>query len=128
MIIGSDNGLSPARRQAITWTNAGILLIGPLGKHQWNLNQNLYIFVQENGFENVVWKMVAILSLPQCVNYDYFWVAEQHGYYFAGNIFKYRKTSSISRTKSQNLNVSCFLLQRSLPNPLKPGVKLRMKM
>ena len=40
----------------------------------------------------------------------------------------YRKTSSISRTKYQNLNVSCFLLQWSLPNPLKPGVKLRMKM
>ena len=30
-IIGSDNGLSPARRQAIIWTIAGILLIGPLG-------------------------------------------------------------------------------------------------
>ena len=30
-IIGSDNGLSPERRQAIVWTNAGILLIGPLG-------------------------------------------------------------------------------------------------
>ena len=30
-IIGSDNGLSPDRRQAITWTNVGILLIGPLG-------------------------------------------------------------------------------------------------
>ena len=30
-IIGSDNGLSPCRRQAITWTNVGILLIGPLG-------------------------------------------------------------------------------------------------
>ena len=29
-IIGSDNGLSPERRQAITWTNARILLIGPL--------------------------------------------------------------------------------------------------
>ena len=27
----SDNGLSPGRRQAIIWTNAGILLIGPLG-------------------------------------------------------------------------------------------------
>ena len=26
--IGSDNGLSPGRRQAINWTNAGILLIG----------------------------------------------------------------------------------------------------
>ena len=30
-ITGSDNGLSPGRRQAITWTNVGILLIGPLG-------------------------------------------------------------------------------------------------
>ena len=30
-IIGSDNGLSPVRRQAIIWTNVGILLIGPLG-------------------------------------------------------------------------------------------------
>ena len=29
--IGSDNGLSPDRRQAIIWTNAGFLLIGPLG-------------------------------------------------------------------------------------------------
>ena len=30
-ITGSDNGLSPGRRQAIIWTNAGILLIRPLG-------------------------------------------------------------------------------------------------
>ena len=30
-IIDSDNGLSPGRRQAIIWTNAGILLIEPLG-------------------------------------------------------------------------------------------------
>ena len=30
-IIGSDNGLSPGWRQAIIWTNAEILLIGPLG-------------------------------------------------------------------------------------------------
>ena len=28
--IGSDNGLSPGRRQAIIWTSAGMLLIGPL--------------------------------------------------------------------------------------------------
>ena len=28
-INGSDNGVSPGRRQAITWTNAAILLIGP---------------------------------------------------------------------------------------------------
>ena len=31
IIIGSDNGFSPGRHQAIIWTNAGILLIEPLG-------------------------------------------------------------------------------------------------
>ena len=40
----------------------------------------------------------------------------------------YRKTSSISCTKSQSLNVSCILLQLPSLNPLKPGVQLRMKM
>ena len=29
--FGSDNGLSPGRRQAIIWPNAGMLLIWPLG-------------------------------------------------------------------------------------------------
>ena len=143
-IIGSDNGLSPSRRQAIIWTNAGILLFRPLAtnfseiwikiyvfsftkmhlkmssgkwrpfclslnvlrlsvdsivmpkavtslvqimsvpshylnkcwnivnstlrnKLQWNINRNWCIFIQENAFENVVWKMAAILSQPQCV-------------------------------------------------------------
>ena len=31
--IGSDNGLAPGRRQAIIWTNAGILLIRTPGTH-----------------------------------------------------------------------------------------------
>ena len=31
VIIVSDNGLPPGRRQAIIWTNAGILLIAPSG-------------------------------------------------------------------------------------------------
>ena len=30
-IIVSENGLSPGRHQAIIWTNAGILFIGPIG-------------------------------------------------------------------------------------------------
>ena len=40
----------------------------------------------------------------------------------------YRQISNISRTKSQNLTVSCLVLQLSLPNLLKPCVKLKMKM
>ena len=35
----------------------------------------------------------------------------------------YRQICNISRTKSQNFNVSRLVLQLSLANPLKPGVK-----
>ena len=67
-IIGPDNGLSPSQCQAIIWTNAGILLVGPLGTNFSDiLIGNSYIFIQENPFENGVWKMASILSWPQCV-------------------------------------------------------------
>ena len=70
-IIGSDNGLSPGRRQAIIWTNDGILLIRPLRNklQQWNFNRNPDILIQENAFEIVVCDMVAILSRPKCVKW-----------------------------------------------------------
>ena len=43
--IGSDNGLSPGRRrQAIIWTNAGILLIGPLGTNFSEILIEIQIF------------------------------------------------------------------------------------
>ena len=40
----------------------------------------------------------------------------------------YRKISNIRRTQNQNLNDSRLIMQLPLPNPLKPGVKSRMKM
>ena len=43
-IIGSINGLSPGRRQAIIWTNAGILLIRPLGTHFCDILIEIYTF------------------------------------------------------------------------------------
>ena len=65
-IIGSGNGLSPGRRQAIIWTSAGILLIEPLGT---NFNEILieiiYSFIKKNTFENLVRKTAAILFQPQ---------------------------------------------------------------
>ena len=68
-IIGSDNGLSPGRRQAIIWTNAGILLMINLkNKLQWNLVWNSYIFIQGNAFEYVICEMVEILPRPQYVD------------------------------------------------------------
>ena len=43
-IIGSDNGLTPGRRQAIIWTNAEILLIGPLGTNFSEILIEIYTF------------------------------------------------------------------------------------
>ena len=68
-IIGSDNGLPPGRRQAIIWTNAGILLIGTLGINLREILIRIHTFsFKKNPFQNVVWNMSAILSRPQCVN------------------------------------------------------------
>ena len=39
------------------------------------------------------------------------------------DIYIYRQTSTISHTKSLNINVSRLVLQLSLPNPLEPGVE-----
>ena len=43
-IIGSDNGLSSGRRQGIIWTNAAILLIGPLGTNFSEILNKIQIF------------------------------------------------------------------------------------
>ena len=43
-IIGSDNGLSPGWRQAIFWTNAGILLIRTLGTNASEILSEIHTF------------------------------------------------------------------------------------
>ena len=49
VIIGSENGLSLVRRQAIIWTNAGILLIG-----SWGTNfSELLIGIQSFSFKKL---------------------------------------------------------------------------
>ena len=48
--IGSDNGLSPGRRQAIIWTNAGKLLIKP---SETNVSEILFLICTRiNGWVN----------------------------------------------------------------------------
>ena len=51
--IGSDNGLSPARRQAIIWTNAGILLTG----HIWTKFSEILIKIHTSSFKKMHLKM-----------------------------------------------------------------------
>ena len=56
-ITDSDNGLSPDRRQAIIWTNAGLLVIGPLGANFSGMLIEIYrVSVKKHAFENVVWQ------------------------------------------------------------------------
>ena len=44
IITGSDNGLSPERRQAIIWTFAGILLNGTLGTYFSQILSEIHAF------------------------------------------------------------------------------------
>ena len=60
-------------------------------KLQWKHNRNLYIFIQENAFENIALKMAATLSEPQCLKIKYaaspcshilllWWIATNNGF------------------------------------------------
>ena len=90
-IIGSNNGLSPSHYLNQCWNIVNWALGNKL---QWNLNRNLYIFIQENAFENVVWKMAAILSRPQCFKWHIgsFYISS------AGPVFMRRKNLIINST------------------------------
>ena len=61
--IGSDNGLSPGRRQAIIWTNAKILLIGPLGTNFSGNLSEIHIF----SFKQIHLKMSSGEWRPFCL-------------------------------------------------------------
>ena len=62
-IIGSDNGLSPGRRQAIIRSNAGISLIGPLGT---NFSE-IWIGIQTFSLKKIRLKMSSAKRRPFCL-------------------------------------------------------------
>ena len=61
--IGSDNGLSPGRRQAIIWTNAGILLIGHPGTNLGEILIEIHTF----SFKIIHLKMSSGKWRPSCL-------------------------------------------------------------
>ena len=77
-IIGSYNGLSPGRRQAIIWTNAGILLISPLGTNFSEILIEIHTF----SFNNIHLKMSSVKWRPFCLclnvlnNYVFFFFSK----------------------------------------------------
>ena len=101
IIIGSDNGLSPGRRQAIIWANAGILLIGPLGTNFSEIVIELYRF----SFKKIHLKMSSGKWRPSCLGLNV--LKHFDGCWFAGKVAhltlnwtwpKYKKNSVESAT------------------------------
>ena len=62
-IIGSDDGLSPGRRQAIIWTNAGLLLNRHLGTNFSEILIGIQIF----SFKKMHLKMSSAKWRPFCL-------------------------------------------------------------
>ena len=62
-IIGPDNSLSPGRRQAIIWTNAAILLIGPWGTNFSQISVGIHTF----SFKKINLKMSSVKWRPFCL-------------------------------------------------------------
>ena len=60
--IGSDNGLTPVRRQVITWTNTALLSIGPLGT---NFSE-IWIKTQNVSFTKIQLKISPAKWRPYC--------------------------------------------------------------
>ena len=76
-IIGSDNGLSPGRHQAIIWTNAGMLLICPLGTNFSGILFEYHTFSFKKMHLNMSsWKWQPFLSWPQCVKSTWFAICD----------------------------------------------------
>ena len=61
--LGPDNGLLPGRRQAIIWTDAGMLLIGPLGTNFSEILIDIHTFA----FTKMHLKMSSAKWRPFCL-------------------------------------------------------------
>ena len=93
-IIGSDNGLFHGRRQAITWTNAGTLLIGPLRTNFSETSIGIHIF----SFNKMNFKMSRNWQ-PFCLGFN---VLMRRGWAFS-------QQQCVARRKGSRINwISCF--------------------
>ena len=81
--IASDNGLSPWRRQAIIFTNAGILLIWPLGT-KFN---KILIGIQTFSFKKMHLKKVVCEMASICLSLN---VLKFNGGYPTENVISFR--------------------------------------
>ena len=75
--IGSDNGLSPGRRQAIIWTNDGILLIRTFRTHFSEIVSKIHTF----SFKKIHLKMSSGKWQPCCLGLRVYSMVYAHNQY-----------------------------------------------
>ena len=74
---------------------------------QWNFNQNTVLFIHENASENIVCKMVAILSRGRWVNRN----PTIHKSYY--DIIQYNTSFHIAYSTQKELMTSCYKAQKA---------------
>ena len=83
MFIGSGNGLSPDRHQAIIWTNTGLLLIGPLGRNFSEIKIEMTILFSFRklhfNMSSVKWRpfcfsLIVLNATSQALNFIDIWI------------------------------------------------------
>ena len=86
-IIGSDNGLSPGRRQAIIWTNSGILLIRIPGTNFSDILSEIQTF----SFSKMHSKMSYAVWLQCCLGLNVLiYLVLRSKYYFTTRSFPWQ--------------------------------------
>ena len=119
-IIGSDNGLSPGRRQAIIWTNAGILLIGPLGTNFIEILAGIQTF----SFKKMHLKMSSAKWRPFCLGLNVLtllaWITEGVQYpHLQKNIRKgYNELSTCPIRFSFVLHIPYWTAKQRIPRKM----------
>ena len=79
--IGSNNGSSPSQHQAIFWTNAEILLTGPLGTNSSEMLIKIYKFsFTKMHLKMSKCKLTIIMSRSQCVTCFEVYPYASHGW------------------------------------------------
>ena len=142
-IIGSDNGLSPDCRQAIIWTNVGLLLIGPLGTNFSEILIKILTF----SFKKMHLKVLSAKRRPFCLGLNvlrHYWrwdvtcleaaTAPVHLQTMHDGQICWSPTGPSTTTLwvARVIYRSHLATGRprlcSTADPLKPGIKSRMKM
>ena len=101
------------------WLNLSMILWYSPESNFW---ENASLKLQRNSYKTTT-ELLESLDYGQVVFHD-----KENKHNFVRTELGYRQIPIISRTKSQTLTVSCLVFQLSLSNPLKPGIKSRMKM